>query len=810
MRKIKLIMLLALLCVGVSKSWAGTATESYVVEYVGLTVADGAGYDIWREYSESGWMITTYTEGIDASASNDYLIVMKNGSDWGTPSVTDLTSENFNTYFSPKTITGYGSNVAITAPSGNQDGKITITYTKHAYHVEGDYIYSTTYTQSTNNVVELTNNEIAISLNLKDTDVVTDTVRLTSRYINGTYLSITRAKTPSQEGSKTEAADTDGDDAGTRATYEYLGQLNTDMGDNAYWFLRTHQVKTSHLRNAVIPATVTIDGIEYTVTAIQKFGFNYSQNHQRTRDLCQNRIPNPGTDEGIKGAEVWDETNNVRKDYYNINDHSNYWLETVSFEAPENIKYIGDYAFQSCVKLKSIIIPKNVEYLGTGVCSSCQALKDVLFQVDEEHKTKITVLKNFSFWYCTAIESLELPDGILEIEGASYGAALQYMEGLTLIRLPNTLRTIGPHFLCCASSLKEITIPASVTYINGAAFHGCESLESVYLLGEASALDGEDDGGFPTFGENSSLCKEHVSGCTFYTTPDYLPSYAKDPTWRLIDEDGKDDGTTRTNSEGYTITCNYGNYLKVIEPEKRDFVGGRWVTAIFPNGVTDYKTVFGEKTLVARPSGQPTYSSEQNVRMYDVAFQLITGSDIPKGTPVMFCPENTVNNYEMITMANLADANFKKDMTNEHVVDPLTAVDGAKINMKGQYKDHTMLPWDFYFMYKATSRDEDGNVTDKDYDNPAKFYRVPDAQNAAVIRSTRCYWTINVDGVKTDPTMTTAKDFFFDNDVDGIENVETRINISGVYDLQGHKLNINENELPQGLYIVNGKKVVVK
>jgi hypothetical protein len=60
---------------------------------------------------------------------------------------------------------------------------------------------------------------------------------------------------------------------------------------------------------------------------------------------------------------------------------------------------------------------------------------------------------------------------------------------------------------------------------------------------------------------------------------------------------------------------------------------------------------------------------------------------------------------------------------------------------------------------------------------------------------------------------TNAKTFqgFFDDETTKVKDVEdSRVVIGGIYDLQGRKLDIDESELPQGLYIVNGKKVVVK
>jgi len=771
MKKIKLFMMLALLVAGVSNVFAGTATHSYDVTYVGVPESKTGNYTIntlYREY-DLGFLGTWYQEGIDRSASTPTKIVMKNGAESGTPEVTPLTNDNYNTYFSPETITGYDYSVSI---EGNQ---ITITYTKTIDNYEdGDYIYSQYYWQSgqSSTRTKLPGKEIAIALNLNQTDY-----NVTEKYID--------SRDRLQE--------------------------------------RTVTVQSSHLKDAVIPATVTIDGEVYTVTAIQKFGFNYPLNHQITRRVCPNTTSNPRTEEqkkedGIYGQTVIDHNTGAYDDVDNINDHSNTWLETVTFENPDNIKYIGDYAFQSCTKLRSIIIPKNVEYLGAGVCSACQALTDVRFQVDNQtQRTKIKVLKNFSFWYCSALQTLELPDGIEEIEGQQYGAALQYMEGLTLIRLPNTLKTIGAHFLCCASSLKEVTIPASVTYIDGAAFHGCESLESVYLLGKAAALQ-KNAGRFPTFSENATLCKDHVSGCTFYTTPDYLESYQRDPVWSLIDEDGKDDGEVNDKNTFNTVYSNYANKLVAFQGEKRNFEGGKWVTAIFPHGVTDYKnSVFGAKTRVAIPdvNTHPTMSYGMDAVIYNVTFKLISSDDIPAATPVMFCPANTVKNYEMISISDYAKAGFKDEMTKDHVVHPQTAEDGANIRMKGWYQTHRLMPWDFYFMYKNKTVDENGNATYTDEDEKAMFYRVPEGATNIRVGATRCWWTISdATGVKISTNMSpdnNAKSMFFiDDETTGISNVETRINIEGIYDLQGRKIDVKQSDLPQGMYIVNGKKFIKK
>ena len=46
--------------------------------------------------------------------------------------------------------------------------------------------------------------------------------------------------------------------------------------------------------------------------------------------------------------------------------------------------------------------------------------------------------------------------------------------------------------------------------------------------------------------------------------------------------------------------------------------------------------------------------------------------------------------------------------------------------------------------------------------------------------------------------------------MNGIDNVSTDKAAAVVYTLEGVKLNKQVNELPKGIYIVNGKKMVVK
>lgn len=847
MRKIKLFMMLALLVAGVSGAWG----YSYTVSYSGRTANQGAGYTKNSEYITSANNATTlvtsnnyvlqpeditpkpivgyetsvtvtntnnnrrvtitytlryvsyrvlyekavisgtgYTVNNNAKAfvttGDDSDVITFDISQGGPSSVTSTTIGN---YITARTVSGHTNGFYVNEAEAElgYKGNIYINYSTTSTGKtwdDGVFKYSTIYQRETYTKVELPEGEVAISLYMGDSEEVTDTVSYTSQHGTGWRT------------------DDDGDDVGTQAYFTSLGrQYNGISGQYEYFYTRRHQVACSKQTSVTIPATVTYEGKTYDVTAIQKWGFGYNQTHDMKIYSCNN--------DHIWGC---------------IDDHSNRYLQTVRFENPSNMKSIGDYAFMSCTQLTSIVFPNSLEYLGQGIFEMCYRLNDCRFQTLDDGTVKFKILKMFTFWLCTGLKSLELPDGIIEIEGQQAGAALQYMLSLTNIRLPNTLQHIGPHFLCCASALKTLTIPASVTYIDGAAFHGCASLENVYLLGSAAALQAEYTGSgsgassSSTFSENSTFCKDEVSECTFWVTDDYYDSYADDPVWSKIDE-------TVFNADFTEVISQSGNKnaLRKIIKEKRVFPA-KWVTAIFPYGVKNYKEAFpkgsaSKDTRVAVMDPDATHTvttgtdpSGKSVRLYNVVYKLIDGDDIPAQTPVLICAAQETE-YVMFTTEQAATDWFKDQAPREHPT-TVTAEDDATITMKGKYIPYTMHPWDFYFMYKDKVVNADGSITYPD--EPAKFYRVPSADKAATVGTCRCYWTINVENVKVDTNMAPAQNakgyniFMDEDDVTGIDDVEVRVVIEGIYDLNGRKLDIAPEELPKGVYIVNGKKQMVK
>jgi hypothetical protein len=131
-------------------------------------------------------------------------------------------------------------------------------------------------------------------------------------------------------------------------------------------------------------------------------------------------------------------------------------LKTVDFG--DGIIEIQEEAFRECTALESIILPKNLETIGEGAFYGCTSATEIYIP-----KT-LTNWKNGGYRYptffdCTALETLTIEDGLSVLGGYSS--------------------------FSCASSLKNLVIPASVEKIGDVAFHSATALESVTFLGDA-------------------------------------------------------------------------------------------------------------------------------------------------------------------------------------------------------------------------------------------------------------------------------------------------------------------------------------
>ena len=147
---------------------------------------------------------------------------------------------------------------------------------------------------------------------------------------------------------------------------------------------------------------------------------------------------------------------------------------------------IGDWAFNDCDSLTSIVIPDSVTTIGDFAFDGCTRLTNITFP------DSVTSIGYTAFSGCNSLTSIVIPDSVTTI-GSS---AFEDCTGLTSVTIGNSVTTIGERAFYNCYSLRSITIPASVTTIGERAFSGCFKLVEVYNKSSLNITKGSTGNGY--------------------------------------------------------------------------------------------------------------------------------------------------------------------------------------------------------------------------------------------------------------------------------------------------------------------------
>lgn len=193
----------------------------------------------------------------------------------------------------------------------------------------------------------------------------------------------------------------------------------------------------------VIPAKVTNNGNEYTVTAISDRAFN------ECVSLTSVSFPNTLTTVGSYAFEMCG--------------------ALAKLEFPANITSIGEYSFQGCRNLTTLVLPEKLTAVSNGLLVSCDALESLVIPAS------VTRIGDWAFNYASALTAIELPDAVKSIgEGAFYGC-----YALTSLNLGKNVETISNNAFGECSELTSIDLPASIKSIGNNVFTNCEKLAAI-------------------------------------------------------------------------------------------------------------------------------------------------------------------------------------------------------------------------------------------------------------------------------------------------------------------------------------------
>ena len=213
-----------------------------------------------------------------------------------------------------------------------------------------------------------------------------------------------------------------------------------------------------------IPATVTYDGVAYSVTWIGDDAF------MNCISLTAITIPESVTSIGKHAFS------NCRS--------------LTAITLPEGVTSIGNSAFYSCISLTDITIPEGVTSIGSSAFSSCSSLTAITIPEG------VTNIGDRAFFGCRSLTAIVVAKGNKVYDSRGDCNAIIETNSNTLIKgcattiIPEGVTSIGVYAFDNCRSLTSITIPEGVTRIGNGAFYGCNNLtaitlpESVTIIGD--------------------------------------------------------------------------------------------------------------------------------------------------------------------------------------------------------------------------------------------------------------------------------------------------------------------------------------
>ena len=197
----------------------------------------------------------------------------------------------------------------------------------------------------------------------------------------------------------------------------------------------------------------------------------------------------------------------------------------------EGIEILGNGVFLNCKGLKEAVLPSTLRRIGTTDPTGCAAILGSMTKFDGAFEytalESITVpnlvkyIGEYTFAGCGKLKRVTLPPKLKEIQKSTF----QWCRSLEEVVFPQETETVRLSAFEGCESIKTIDLPEGVTSIEEGAFAGCKSLQSIYIPDSVVEIGGGKGNGFlQTFGEPEDRREDFTILCN---AGSYAMQYAR-------------------------------------------------------------------------------------------------------------------------------------------------------------------------------------------------------------------------------------------------------------------------------------------